>query len=441
MPPTDSQTLSSLRSLLAYLTLLVGMFGTGHLPAAIGAPAVLLAIALGWSDLRFIARLLLSTVAFSAVIALMYAPSALVEAAANMARLAALVVAVMLLSAMLGRSRDLHQISAALFTGSATSRYGRIAAGTGFLGVPLNFGAVSVVGTLLQREMQQHGDTPLSRNATRAILRGFGATPFCSPLSLSVVITLTFVPGLVGWQLIALSLPVAVSYVVVGLLFREPEPPLPSRPGGNAARGPMLRFAACIAAICIGAFALSDWSGMSYAKAVTISCAAMVAGGLLLQALRGAAAPLPAMGSIGNELAIMGGSAFLGALASTLALHLLGVGFDFPGWAYPGIAFLVPWLMFLGGMAGFNPIVIGTLLGGVLGPIWPPAAVLGLGLAMVSGWGLTVAGTPYSANSLLIERLTGYDARMIAVRWNLPLSALALTVIGLLAATITYALT
>jgi len=62
------------------------------------------------------------------------------------------------------------------------------------------------------------------------------------------------------------------------------------------------------------------------------------------------------------------------------------------------------------------------LTGAVLSPIWPAKAALGLAIAMVSGWGLTVAGTPFSANSLLLAKLTGYNARVAATRWNLHLS-------------------
>ncbi len=432
---------ATLRSLLAYMALLAGLFGTGAIPAYLGAPAVVLVLVLAWKDLRRVARLLLIIGGLGGTAALLFDPASLQAAAGNMARLAALVVAVLLLSAVLGQSRDLYRISTRLFSGRPLPRYYRLAFGTGFLGVPLNFGAVSVVGTLLQQQLREHGDSARVRNATRAVLRGFGGMPFCSPLSLSVVITLTFVPGLPGWQLIAAGLPLALGYVLLGSIFREPEPVAASVVGNDpAATAALLRFAAYIGAICLGAFALSDWTTMSYARAVTISCVAMVGFSLTMRALRGESPALPAMGSIGNELAIMGGSAFLGVLVSTLALQLLGVGFDFPHWAYPLVAFCVPSLMFLGGMAGFNPIVIGTLLGGVLGPIWPSEAVLGLGLMMVSGWGMTVAGTPYSANSLLIERLTGYDARVAALRWNLPLSLLALLTIGLIGAALTWTL-
>ena len=97
-------------------------------------------------------------------------------------------------------------------------------------------------------------------------------------------------------------------------------------------------------------------------------------------------------------------------------------------------------MFYLGGMVGLNPIVIGTLTGGVLAPIWPSEALLGLGVGMVSGWGITTAGTPHTANSLLLERITGYSAHMAAIRWNLVLSLTSLTCTGLLAAGLTAAL-
>ena len=58
----------------------------------------------------------------------------------------------------------------------------------------------------------------------------------------------------------------------------------------------------------------------------------------------------------------------------------------------------------------------------------------------MSGWGLTIAGTPYSANALLIQRLTGYDNRRVSLEWSGRLSLCALTLASLLAATLTYLL-
>ena len=436
--------LLKLRSYLAYLALAAGVLVAVPGFGIAGAVTIILAILLGWHDLHLISRLLFALVVLTTGIALWAAPPALIGAAENMTRLTALIITVMLLSTMLGRSRDLGSISSSLFKGKPLARYFSVTFGTAFLAMPLNFGSVGVVATMIGGEVGERGDSATTRNASRAMLRGFGASPICSPLSISVVITLTFLPGLKSWELIALSLPLAIAYLSCSALFREPEyaqtPTL--EPAESKSRlafvAPWLRFAGIIGAICVATFALSAWADFSYSRAVTLSCLGAVVVGLANSGLRGESVRLPSMASLSNEMVIIGGSAFLGVLVSTFALQLLGEGFNLPHWTYPLVAFAVPWLFFTGGMVGLNPIVIGTLVGGILSPIWPADAILGLGIAMVSGWGLTTAGTPYSANSLLLERLTGYSAQHAALRWNMPLSALSLTTAGLVAAALTY---
>lgn len=122
------------------------------------------------------------------------------------------------------------------------------------------------------------------------------------------------------------------------------------------------------------------------------------------------------------------------------ALSALGNDFSLPGWAYPLTAFGIPWLFYVGGVIGVNPIVTATVVGGVLGPIWPESASAGLGLAMVTGWGITIAGTPYSAATLLLERFTGYRARIASYGWNLRFSFLFLGLSSGLCATIVFKL-
>ncbi|MEE3118659.1 MAG: hypothetical protein VX339_11180 [Pseudomonadota bacterium] len=438
--------LLSTRSGLAYAALGAGILsflpGVGEL----GAVLVFAAILLGWRDLRWVSRMLLVLVVLTLALAAVFTPSALPAAAASMTRLTALILTVMLLSAMLGRSADLGAISRQVFAGSPMMRYYGVAFGTGFLSMPLNFGSVGVMATMIRGEMDDRGDTATTRNASRGVLRGFGASPIFSPLSISIVLTITFVPALKSWELIAVSLPLAVLYLLVGGVFREPEQPdlpvpEPAEPVSRLQRlAPWLRFAGIIGAICVATFSLSGALDLSYSRAVTLSCFGAVLVGVGVRKARGAPAQLPSMAPMSNELVIVGGSAFLGTLISVFAAQWLGVGFSLPGWAYPVAAFTVPWVFFLGGMLGFNPIVTGTLTGGVLGPIWPVGAVLGLGMAMVAGWGLTTAGTPYSANSLLLERLTGYSARDAALSWNLWMSVCCLLVSGLLAGSLTLVL-
>jgi hypothetical protein len=432
------------RSALAYLALLCGVLSLIPGMAVVGASAIVLAILLGWRDLRLVARIIFGLLVAMSLLALVDEPGALMDGAVNMTRLTALILTVMLLSSLLGRSSDLERISASLFAGRPTMRYLSVTFGTLVLAVPLNFGSVGVVSSMIAGQVRRQGDSAMARNASRGTLRGFGASPTCSPLSISVVMTVTFLPGLQSWQLIAFSLPLATAYLLSGLVFTEREAEAPPR-NPVVATGlqrylPWLRFMAIIGAICLGAFLLSGPGGLSYSKAVTLSCLGAV-GVLLVHGLvtspRGQGNPLPSMAPVSNELVIVGGSAFLGALISSFALKWLGAGFTLPGWGYPLVAALVPWLFFAGGMVGLNPIVIGTLTGGVLGPIWPVEAVLGLGVGMVSGWGITTGGTPYSANSLLMERVTGYSAKVASYRWNLAHSVASLLAGGIMAAALT----
>ena len=93
---------------------------------------------------------------------------------------------------------------------------------------------------------------------------------------------------------------------------------------------------------------------------------------------------------------------------------------------------LVPWLFFAGGAVGVNPIISGTLSGSILGPIWPDYGLLALGFGIVTGWGITIAGTPFSANALLLERCTGYDTRVAAYGWSFRYSMISLAVSSLI---------
>lgn len=97
--------------------------------ALAGALAVGLAVLLGWRDMRRVPRVVFSVAGLALVFALGRDAALVSEAAGNMTRLAGLVLSVMLLSSVLGRSRDLQRISASLFGGRPGSRYLSLAFG------------------------------------------------------------------------------------------------------------------------------------------------------------------------------------------------------------------------------------------------------------------------------------------------------------------------
>lgn len=433
--------MQSIRSALAYIALIAAILALLPGMAGLGAGAVSLAVILGWQDMRRVPKAVFVVAGLAMVFALGRDPGLVSAAAGNMSRLAGLILAVTLLSSVLSRTSDLQQISASLFGGNPSARYLSLSFGTSLVSIPLNFGSVAVVGSLVGERVRSSGDSPATRNATRAVLRGFGVSPTFSPLSISVVLTLTLLPGLSSLQLLLFTVPFSAALVLCGLIWREPETAQQTDASqSKAGLAPWLRFAALILAICAGVFVLSHQYQLSYAHAVTLSCIGAVLGARLLAWSRKTNPPLVKMSNVSNELAIVGGSAFIGSVISGAVLGQINGDPSVPIWLWPVIAACVPWVFFAAGLAGVNPIVIGTLAGGILGVIWPDNALIGLGVGMVTGWGITAFGTPFAANALIMERLTGYRAMDASFRWNLRLSLAGLVAASLLASTVTLVL-
>lgn len=427
-----------LRSALAYVALLSAILASLPGMTYLGAAAAGATVLLGWQDMRNVPRVVFVVALVMLVFALGYDPELIETASGNMTRLAGLMLAVMLLSNVLARTEDLQQISVSLFGGKPLARYLSLAFGTSLVSVPLNFGSVAVVGSLVGERIRRNGDSESTRNATRAVLRGFGVAPMFSPLSISVVLTLTLLPQVSLLSLLLLAVPFSVLMVLAGLHWREPEPlQSTERSVNRAGAGSWLRFGGLILAICMGVLWLSHRFGLSYAHAVALSCLAAVLLYRILGWLKRENPPLASMANVSNELAIVGGSAFIGAVLSGVVLGQISGQPELPVWLWALLAAGVPWVFFAAGLAGMNPIIIATLIGGILGSLWPGAAQLGLAIAMVTGWGITAFGTPFAANALIMERLTGYRTRDASFRWSLALSLSGLCAASLLGFSLT----
>ncbi|WP_370229778.1 hypothetical protein [Marinobacter nauticus] len=427
-----------LRSALAYVALLSAILASLPGMTYLGAAAAGATVLLGWQDMRNVPRAVFVVALVMLVFALGYDPELIETASGNMTRLAGLMLAVMLLSNVLARTEDLQKISVSLFGGKPLARYLSLAFGTSLVSVPLNFGSVAVVGSLVGERIRRNGDSESTRNATRAVLRGFGVAPMFSPLSISVVLTLTLLPQVSLLSLLLLAVPFSVVMVLAGLHWREPEPlQSTERSVNRAGAGSWLRFGGLILAICMGVLWLSHRFGLSYAHAVALSCLAAVLLYRILGWLKRENPPLASMANVSNELAIVGGSAFIGAVLSGVVLGQISGQPELPVWLWALLAAGVPWVFFAAGLAGMNPIIIATLIGGILGSLWPGAAQLGLAIVMVTGWGITAFGTPFAANALIMERLTGYRTRDASFRWSLTLSLSGLCAASLLGFSLT----
>src|SRR5690554_7110082 len=201
----DTTLPTGLRSVFAYLALTAAVLSVLPGIPLLGAAAAGMAILLGCQDMRNVPRAVFVVALAMLIFALGYDPALIVTAAGNMTRLAGLMLAVMLLSNVLARTQDLQQISSSLFGGKPLTRYLSLAFGTALVSIPLNFGSVAVVGSLVGERIRRNGDSESTRNATRAVLRGFGVAPSFSPLSISVVLTLTLLPQVSLLSLLSLA--------------------------------------------------------------------------------------------------------------------------------------------------------------------------------------------------------------------------------------------
>lgn len=89
-------------------------------------------------------------------------------------------------------------------------------------------------------------------------------------------------------------------------------------------------------------------------------------------------------------------------------------------------------------MFAINPILSGTILIGAFKPTWPDAGLHLLALSVIIGWGITSAGTPFTANVLIAARSMKIRATVLALEGNGRLTVLALVFCGLCGAAAGY---
>ncbi len=118
-----------------------------------------------------------------------------------------------------------------------------------------------------------------------------------------------------------------------------------------------------------------------------------------------------------NEIVIMSAAAFLGKWISIT----IGGQVALENVSGPLSALLVaalPLAMLVTGHLGSNPIMSGSLLGGLLLPLTPPEHHFHLALALLAGWGIAASGTPFTGSVLLAARMIERSPLVPTMRWN-----------------------
>lgn len=315
-------------------------------------------------------------------------------------------------------------------------RYAALTTGGHLFGIILLYGAIALLGTLAQTSARRETDRQIRRIRIRrmllAIQRGFVSTLCWSPLTFSMAISTTLIPGAKWSDAAVLGLVGAVIMAGSGWALdtifkpRLPGPRPRVQPGGSwESLTPMLALLLVLLSTVGG---LSLVTGLRAVAIVLVVVPLLAAGWIAMQTgekrigevRRRAAGYADDLFGYRSELVLLVMAGFIGTLGSRLVLPLLGAAsldpLAVPAWL---ILVAVVWIIPAAGLIGMNPILSVSLMA----PLLPHADVLGVTpaaviVAITSGWALSGASSPYTATTLLVGAIAQVSAWRVGLAWN-----------------------
>jgi hypothetical protein len=329
-------------------------------------------------------------------------------------------------------------------------RYIAIHLGGHALGVVLNFGALSLLGPLIQRGAQTDArDNPelaqwrLQRQMS-ALARGFSWIIAWSPTAVTQALVVSVVAGSRPLLVGAIGLVAAAGVFVIGWAADRvtgkqaraslaahdalPRPDLGAQPFPRIA---FARFALVCSALAVISLMLIVFAGARVIPALMLASPLVTAVWVWLQ-FRNAPGGMAAVTARLKEIAsvsIPAGSPEAVTLASAGYIGIVAAGLaDAPAlaeWAsisavapvaaYIGVMTLVPLLSNL----AIPPMLTVTFLGSLYSAL--PDSHLEptlLAASMALGWALNLTASPFGATALILSRITNIPGTTLSWRWN-----------------------
>lgn len=324
-------------------------------------------------------------------------------------------------------------------------RYALLTLGGYLFGIILNIGVLSLLGIMIKQRNsleaaggnQQIRDIR-ERRMVLALLRGFSVTPLASPLSISLAVLLTALPGL-HWSAM-LPLGMASAAIVLGLGWIQDTLQAPAHlrhlvPAAEPARdlSALAGVAGLVLLVFLTALAFESVLGVPLSRAMLVSTPLVGLGWLARQYLglgllagsaqvgrrvvHEAARTFPAYRT---EIAILSSAGFIGTLFSTLIPpETLGAVIAAP-WLPPMLLPVLAMLVVVGpALVGINPIVSVTIFASALRTVpGLPIPMESLALGLIAGWCLSINSSALTASAMLLGELVGRPARTIVLGWN-----------------------
>jgi hypothetical protein len=320
-------------------------------------------------------------------------------------------------------------------------RYLALTIGGHLFGLILLYGSISLLGSLATESAREAPSGYVRKHRIRrmlvAIQRGFASTLMWSPLSFSLAITLSVVPG-ASW---AGVLPVALCGTVFLILsgwaldvIFKPRPsghPPPAQDTSCRAWLHHLTPLITLLALVLASAGIVHFTfGVKIFAAVMALVPLIAMGWVALQsggdhpaaAVRDNVADfaIREIPGLNGELVLLSMAGFIGTLGATVANPLVeAAGIDLS--SIPAALLLVGifWLVPVTGQIGMNPILAVSLIG----PLLPSPEMLGIApvamvFAITSGWALSGVTSPFTASVLLVASYGNITPWHVAWRWN-----------------------
>ncbi|WP_380794088.1 hypothetical protein [Seohaeicola saemankumensis] len=320
-------------------------------------------------------------------------------------------------------------------------RYSVLTFGGMLMGVLLNLGTLSLLGTMIAQGVAQgrgeSGDRVADirlRRMSLAMLRGFCTVPLWSPTSISMPIVLAALPGLAWLELLpygagAAAVLLGIGWLLDRLSYHRPAAPPAAQPWVR----PLLPLVGLIATIPAVGMAVGGWLDVRMITAILVSIPAIVlvwqtvqrhgsgqARPILAAARALATETLPKLPNFRSEMVIFAASGAIAILilplidVEALGSKIVALGLGEGPVMVAGFVTIFA-LSFL----GINSIVTVSVLMGVL-PNLPGLEFVPIHLALMAltGWTLSVGISPLSAAVRITSRAIEQEPAILGIRWN-----------------------
>ena len=409
---------------------------SGLLPWLTGASVLLIAIHVRYTRKLFVVVALVLTSILASQSAGWLAT--VQKGLATSAFIAAFYIALSTLRSAAETSRAIREGGLFLALQPPGWRYLALTVGGQLFALILNYGSIALLGSLATSSAAAETDPEIRRHRTRrmllAIQRAFVSTLSWSPLAFSIAITTSLVPG-TEWSGVVLP-GLVTSTILAGTgwaldaIFkpRLNRPPAAAQDAGSWKSLLPLFLLFALLATLIGS--LRPFTHVRIIDLILTVVPFVSIGWLAVQSLVDDGAPrlgerlknyvIRELPGFRGELTLLMMAGYIGTVGAPLVSQMLaGAGLDFtliPVWLL--LASFV-WLIPLAGQMGMNPILAITLAL----PVLPPPEVLGVSptalvVAVVAGWALTGATSPFTATTLLIGSFARISAWRVGWAWN-----------------------